>query len=137
MDKWLKTGTLKRSTSRTEIQTIDLAVMGIAVDQQGDDHEVQRPTDWSIQVTNKIGFVFEKKTQNISTPPKKRKYSNECFNYGFSVTDNENCPKPLCIVCGEILSNGSMKPSLLMRHLETKHPTYKQRKFIPTTIQQP
>ncbi|GBM11027.1 hypothetical protein AVEN_251881-1, partial [Araneus ventricosus] len=27
MDKWLKTGTLKRSASRTEIRTTDLAAM--------------------------------------------------------------------------------------------------------------
>ncbi|GBM82946.1 hypothetical protein AVEN_30710-1 [Araneus ventricosus] len=33
MDKWLKTGTLKRSASRTEIRTTDLAAMGITVDQ--------------------------------------------------------------------------------------------------------
>ncbi|GBL72946.1 Zinc finger BED domain-containing protein 5 [Araneus ventricosus] len=50
MDKWLKTGTLKRSASRTEIRTTDLAAMGITVDQQDDNHEVQRPTDWPIQV---------------------------------------------------------------------------------------
>ncbi|GBM33085.1 Zinc finger BED domain-containing protein 5 [Araneus ventricosus] len=40
---------------------------------------------------------------------------------------DEDCPKPLCVVCGDTLSNGSMKSSLLMRHLEDKHPTYKQR----------
>ncbi|GBO24366.1 hypothetical protein AVEN_186080-1 [Araneus ventricosus] len=51
------------------------------------------------------------------------KYCNEYLKYGFSITGDEDCPKPLCVVCGEILSNGSMKPSLLMRHLETKHPS--------------
>ncbi|GBM06228.1 Zinc finger BED domain-containing protein 5 [Araneus ventricosus] len=86
MDKWLKTGTLKRSASRTEIRTTDLAAMGITVDQQDDNHEVQRPTDWPIQIVQNLSALF-----------------------------------------AERLSNGSMKPSLLMRHLETKHPTYKQR----------
>ncbi|GBN80649.1 Zinc finger BED domain-containing protein 5 [Araneus ventricosus] len=96
--------------------------MEITVDQQDDNHEVQRPTDWPVQVKNKIDFV----KKNICAPPK-RKYSNECLKYGFSVTGDEDYRKPLCVVCGERLSNGSMKPSLLMRHLETKHLNYKQR----------
>ncbi|GBM25409.1 hypothetical protein AVEN_245818-1 [Araneus ventricosus] len=50
MDKWLKTGILKRSISRTEIRTTDLAAMEITVDQQDDNHEVQRPTDWPVQI---------------------------------------------------------------------------------------
>ncbi|GBL96301.1 hypothetical protein AVEN_238671-1 [Araneus ventricosus] len=29
---------------------------------------------------------------------------------------SKDCPKPLCVVCEE-MSNGSMKPYLLMRHL--------------------
>ncbi|GBL69069.1 hypothetical protein AVEN_228609-1, partial [Araneus ventricosus] len=49
MEKWLKTGTLKRSASRTEIRTTDLAAMEITVDQQGDNHEMQRPTEWPAQ----------------------------------------------------------------------------------------
>ncbi|GBL81576.1 hypothetical protein AVEN_93378-1 [Araneus ventricosus] len=49
MDKWLKTGTLKKSASRTEIRTTDLAAMEITVDQQDDNHEVQMPTDWPVQ----------------------------------------------------------------------------------------
>ncbi|GBN05045.1 hypothetical protein AVEN_123639-1 [Araneus ventricosus] len=102
MGKWLKTGTLKRSASRTEIRTTDLASMEITVDQQDDNHELQRPTDWPVQVRNKIDFV-KKRTQNICVPPKKRKYSSEYLKYGFSVTSDEDCPKPLCIVCGEIL----------------------------------
>ncbi|GBN03998.1 hypothetical protein AVEN_177859-1 [Araneus ventricosus] len=99
----------KRSAYRTEIRTTDLAAMEITVDQQDDNHEVQRPTDGSVQVRNKIDFV--KKNQNISAPPK-RKYSNEYLKHGFSVTGDEDCPKQLCVVCGEILSNGRMKPSL-------------------------
>ncbi|GBL53472.1 hypothetical protein AVEN_134687-1 [Araneus ventricosus] len=82
MGKWLKTRTLKRSTSRTEIRTTDLAAMEITVDQQDDNHEVH---DWPVRVRNKIDFVL-KKTHNISTPPKKRKYSNEYLKYGFSAT---------------------------------------------------
>ncbi|GBN48230.1 hypothetical protein AVEN_39596-1 [Araneus ventricosus] len=48
MDKWLKTGT--RSASRTEILTTDLAAMETTVDQQDDNHELQRSTDCPVQV---------------------------------------------------------------------------------------
>ncbi|GBL95495.1 hypothetical protein AVEN_54104-1 [Araneus ventricosus] len=50
MGKWLKTGTLERSASRNEILTTDLSAMEITVDQQDDNHEVQRPTDCPVQV---------------------------------------------------------------------------------------
>ncbi|GBL77204.1 hypothetical protein AVEN_12820-1 [Araneus ventricosus] len=77
--------------------------MEITVDQQDDNHELQRPTDWpTVRVRNKIDFV-KKNPKNISAPPKKRKYSNEYLKYEFSVTGDEDCQKPLCVVCGEIL----------------------------------
>ncbi|GBL55195.1 hypothetical protein AVEN_255498-1 [Araneus ventricosus] len=107
MDKRFKNGTRKRSASRTEIRTTDLTAIEITVDHQDDNHEVQKPTDWPAQVERHCN----------SAPLKKRKYSNECLKYAFSVTGDEDCPKPLCVVSGDILSNGSMKPSLLMRHL--------------------
>ncbi|GBM35699.1 hypothetical protein AVEN_267456-1 [Araneus ventricosus] len=56
MDKWLKTGTIKKSASRTEIRTTDLAAMEITVDQQDDNHETQRPTDWPIQTDDWVGY---------------------------------------------------------------------------------
>ncbi|GBL74147.1 hypothetical protein AVEN_231036-1 [Araneus ventricosus] len=49
MDKWLKTGTLKRSTSRTETRTTDLAAMEITGNHRDYNREVQRPTDWPVQ----------------------------------------------------------------------------------------
>ena len=35
----------------------------------------------------------------------KRKYSDECIwiKYGFSYIEDEDCPKPKCVVCGVVL----------------------------------
>ncbi|GBN63656.1 hypothetical protein AVEN_136237-1 [Araneus ventricosus] len=46
MGKFLKTRTLKRSASRTEIRSTNLAAMEITVDQQDDNHEVH---DWPVR----------------------------------------------------------------------------------------
>ncbi|GBM56707.1 hypothetical protein AVEN_224755-1 [Araneus ventricosus] len=62
MEKWLKTGTLKRSASRTEIRTTDLAAMEITVDQQDSNHEVQRPSDCPAQADR---FLFFDLMQNL------------------------------------------------------------------------
>lgn len=40
---------------------------------------------------------------------------------GFTWTGSLDEPNPQCVVCSEILSNNSMKPSFLKRHLESKH----------------
>ncbi|XP_026818962.1 protein FAM200B-like [Rhopalosiphum maidis] len=52
-----------------------------------------------------------------------KKYDPEYINIGFTVIDVSNEPRPQCVICFEILSNQSMKPSLLKRHLSTKHST--------------
>ena len=53
--------------------------------------------------------------------PKKRKYNDSYIRYGFTVLGN----KPQCVVCSEVLSAESMKPSKMIPHLETKHPSLK------------
>lgn len=50
-----------------------------------------------------------------------RKYNTEYLQLGFTFAGTEDEPKPQCIICLEILSNESMKPSKLRRHFETKH----------------
>lgn len=50
-----------------------------------------------------------------------RKYDPEYINFGFTVINVSNEPRPQCVICFEILSNQSMKPSLLKHHLSTKH----------------
>lgn len=52
-----------------------------------------------------------------SKPKKNRHYDDNYLKYGFTVINN----KPQCVICGDVLSRESMKPSKLMRHLTTKH----------------
>jgi len=63
-----------------------------------------------------------KKIINSAKKPKViRKYSDNYLSFGFFWTGNEEEPLPLCVVCGEKLSNSSMVPSKLNRHLITNH----------------
>ena len=51
-----------------------------------------------------------------------RKYNKEYLELGFmAAPGSEQSPRPLCVVCSEVLSNDSMKPSKLTRHLHSKH----------------
>ncbi|GBN75952.1 Mariner Mos1 transposase [Araneus ventricosus] len=74
MGKWLKTGTLKRSVSRTEIRTTDLAATEITVDQQDNNHEVQRPTDWLVQekghYTSRVILQHDNARPHVANPVK-------------------------------------------------------------------
>ena len=55
-----------------------------------------------------------------------RKYSTEYLQHGFTFTMDENADaKPQCLVCNEVLTNHSMKPSLLKRHFLGKHSSLK------------
>ncbi|GFU37695.1 protein FAM200B, partial [Nephila pilipes] len=53
----------------------------------------------------------------------KRKYNEDYIKYGFSWCGDETAPRPQCIICGDQLSNESMVPSKLKRHLYSSHPS--------------
>lgn len=60
--------------------------------------------------------------ENPSTSKtKRRKFSDEYLAYGFTSTNLNGEERPQCVICYEVLSNESMKPAKLRRHLETKH----------------
>jgi len=58
---------------------------------------------------------------------KKRTFKESFLNFGFTNIVSNGIEKPQCVVCFEVLSAESMKPSKLKRHLDTKHPNFKEK----------
>ncbi|XP_008189026.1 zinc finger BED domain-containing protein 5-like [Acyrthosiphon pisum] len=106
MDQWLKTGTIKNQ-----------AQVGKNIHLRSTSQDLAK--DLVQHTENAQSSVLQK--------GKKRKYNDEYVKYGFSYVGDFDYPKPKCIVCGEVLSISCMKPSLLLRHLETKHADYKNK----------
>jgi len=52
---------------------------------------------------------------------KTRLYQSQYLSIGFTWTGDLKVPTPLCVVCGDKLSNESMNPSKLKRHFLTNH----------------
>ncbi|CAH1993274.1 unnamed protein product [Acanthoscelides obtectus] len=87
-------------------------------DEGEDSKEVRRQEDAAIpdqdgDATTSISMVSK---------PKKRKY-NESY---ISFVDSNG--SPLCLLCSKLLSNTSMVPAKMRRHLETVHYEFKDKK---------
>jgi hypothetical protein len=55
---------------------------------------------------------------------KKRKYSDDFLQYGFTSIVTAGIEIPQCVICNEVLSAESMKPNKLKRHFNSKHPNF-------------
>jgi hypothetical protein len=75
--------------------------------------------DDHVASTSFINKVAQKNKQ--PTPILVRKYLDSYLSFGFTFNGPENRPVPQCIVCGVKLSNESMVPSKLKRHLSSNH----------------
>lgn len=77
----------------------------------------------------KVSLQREKRpseeTEEPLTPKKKkaafnRQYQENDLKFGVFAIGYFHAPSPLSIICGDWLSSEAMKPSKLLRHLETK-----------------
>jgi len=68
----------------------------------------------------------QKEGKTTSTQKKKsafiRKYMDSHLKFGFiQYPDTDQLPRPQCVICATVLRNEVMKPSRLIRYLDTKH----------------
>src|SRR4029434_4458977 len=60
--------------------------------------------------------------QGNKVKKKKEKHNEEYIKYGFTVTtDRAGEEVPMCFVCSTLLSTEAIKPSKLLRHMESHH----------------
>jgi len=57
----------------------------------------------------------------------KWKFKEEYIEYGFIASGPEDAQIPYCLICNSALSNESLVPNKLKRHLETNHPGHKEK----------
>ncbi|XP_068206277.1 zinc finger BED domain-containing protein 5-like [Palaemon carinicauda] len=62
----------------------------------------------------------------------KRKYDDKYLDYGFTFLEGRDEQLPQCVICHKTLSNDSMKPHQLKKHLSNVHPEFvgKERQFF-------
>ena len=85
---------------------------------------VRRVTEGQAATTE--GQASNKATRSQDTgkqiQKRKRKHNEEYIKYGFTVTtDRAGEEVPMCFVCSTLLSTEAIKPSKLLRHMETHH----------------
>ncbi|CAH1971315.1 unnamed protein product [Acanthoscelides obtectus] len=54
---------------------------------------------------------------------KKRKFTEDYVKFGFTCIEKDELQLPQCVICMKVLSNYSMKPNRLERHLKHHHST--------------
>nr|ABF20543.1 transposase [Aedes aegypti] len=70
---------------------------------------------------------LEEELPSTSAKKKTRQYDSDYLQYGFMEDLKDKFPRPQCVICLEVLANESMRPNKLIRHLETKHPEFKDK----------
>lgn len=80
------------------------------------DKFLKRKHDFGVDSCTNSNINNNEKTKKVS-----RQYCHDYLNFGFTyVVENDN-QIPLCVVCGEKLSNSAMAPAKLKRYFSSKH----------------
>ena len=85
-----------------------------AVDTSGSSDSDSEDVDESLELENRVTI---KKRKRII-----RRYDDKFLSYGFVCRVVSGEPRPQCVVCSTVLSNASLFPAKLQRHLQRVHP---------------
>ena len=116
MNKWLKK---LRLTSNASISNSTFVVSPVSMDAD----------NWESDAAEELLPPYPGKhrtTDRDVGPSKRRKYDENYVDLGVTYIGSSAFPQPQCVTCAKVLTHNSMKPSLLCRHLETKHANLKK-----------
>ncbi|XP_015372833.1 PREDICTED: zinc finger BED domain-containing protein 5-like [Diuraphis noxia] len=123
MDKWLKTGRLLSVEKTGLTSTISKSSTSSVPSENSISYceaaPPQKPT------VEDEAFPSKKYTQINFSKGKKRRYDEEYLSLGFIPIGVDTFPDVRCVVCEKILSNSSLAPAKLKRHLKSNHPNLK------------
>lgn len=89
------------------------------------EEQEEKSTNVEIEVSKDSDTMSKPSSSNegreIVDTKKNRFYNESYLAMGFTWTGDENCPIPLCIICGKKLTNTAMVPAKLNRHFTTNH----------------
>ncbi|KRZ00159.1 Zinc finger BED domain-containing protein 5 [Trichinella zimbabwensis] len=101
MDEWLIRKPVKREVAEMESQE------GSTAGDVNNKRKIDENEPANFQLSNRRKVI--------------RKYDIDYLKFGFTWNGDHKDPRPLCVICYEILANESMRPNKLLRHIETKH----------------
>lgn len=76
-----------------------------------------------------VGSSQSQKNKEKAKTATRRLYDENYLGFGFISTGSDECPLPLCLVCGKKLANSAMVPAKLKRHFITKHTNLQSKKI--------
>lgn len=123
MDRWLKTGSLKRKLDG-EKRTTDT---GSQDETLGSSNEVTTESLTVAIVDINDSTITINEVEAEKTIAKRRNYDRSYLEIGFTYCGDKISPRPQCVLCHEILQNSSMFPAKLRRHFDSKHSEYKDK----------
>ncbi|KRZ54945.1 Uncharacterized protein T02_10515 [Trichinella nativa] len=101
MDGWLIRKPVKREVAEMESQK------GSTAGDVNNKRKIDENESANFQLSNRRKVI--------------RKYDIDYLKFKFTWNGDHKDPRPLCVICYEILANESMRPNKLLRHIETKH----------------
>ena len=78
-----------------------------------------------IVIVFRAGYIITKNTANSSMA--ERRCNDSYIKFGFTSLNDQGIEKRECVVCYRVLSNESLRLSILSHHLNTSHPELKDR----------